>query len=237
MLPGAMQPLDLRGDPASLFVRRGELGDADFFAVGLVRHQFFLGHQRRLFQEARDLARGAQDASGRAVIVDQRLDEARGCGAISRRYPGKPFQKHREASERGAPEAVDRLGIIAHGHDIAMAAGQPPQQLDLRDIGVLEFVHEDVAEALAKLRGELRIGVQGMHGVEQLHAKGQQVAVAQQPVARAIGPRDLALLRDYGFAHATFVLGQHRPLVFVSAFERGDIALVVVGRDQLVLAT
>ncbi len=48
---------------------------------------------------------------------------------------------------RRAAEAEDGLVVVAHHRDVAMPGGQQLDQLELRVVGVLELVHEDVAIA------------------------------------------------------------------------------------------
>ena len=147
---GCVQALDFRGDPTRFLLRRREFDDADFFAVGLVRQQLLLGNERRVVDEAGDLRGRAQNARRGAVIIHQRLDKARRAGGIAARNAGKALEEDREASKRGAAEPVDGLRAIAYGDHVAMVRRQFPEQLDLRDVGVLEFVHQNVSVARAQ---------------------------------------------------------------------------------------
>ena len=65
---------------------------------------------------------------------------------------GRPEKRAVELDEgrvARAPEAVDRLVVVADDHDVVRPVGRPPEQLDeldLGDVGVLELVDEEVAE-------------------------------------------------------------------------------------------
>ncbi len=62
-----------------------------------------------------------------------------------------------EAAERGTAESVDGLIIVADNDDVAWFRAQEMQQFELRDVGVLEFIHEDVSESFLKLAAALGV--------------------------------------------------------------------------------
>ena len=116
--------------------------------------------------------RFAADSSGSKrrllVIADHRVRPRSGCAwssgnsATARRETcscarlgtwllasAEPLKKHREASVGGAAKPVNRLIMVAHGHDVAMPARQQPQQFELRDVGVLKLVDQNVAVLIA----------------------------------------------------------------------------------------
>ena len=155
---------------------------------------------------------------------------------LPRGNAGEALEENREASEGGAAEAVDGLSIVAYGDDAAMVPRQTPKKLDLRDVRVLEFVHQNVAVTLAERGGKGRVPVQQMYGIQQLHAECKHAAFAKQSVARPIGARDLPLFADRLFANTPFVLGQPVFLSLVAFRQRFGIALVIVRCNQLVLA-
>src|ERR1700751_3842718 len=106
------------------------------------------------------LGGGAQDAPGRPVVVDQRLHKSGGPCAIAARNAREALQENSEAPERSAAKAVYRLRVIADGDDIAMLPRQLPEQLDLSDVGILKFIHQDVAISRAKGGGKSRIATE-----------------------------------------------------------------------------
>ena len=111
-----------------------------------------------------------------------------------------------------------------------------PEQFDLGDVSVLEFVHQDVAIARAERRGYVEIAAQQMDGFEQLHTEREQVPIAQQPVAGSISPGDLPLFRYPLFAQPLFVLQKCVFLSRILVGQRFDIPLVIVRRNQFILA-
>src|SRR5712691_10960679 len=133
-----------------------------------------------MVDEGDDLGGGAQDARGGPVVIDERLHKSRRACAIAARNAGEALQENGEAPERGAAKAVYRLRVVAYGDDVAMVRGELPEQLDLGDVGVLEFVHQDVAITCAERAGKSRFAAKQMDGVEHLHAKREQVALAKQ---------------------------------------------------------
>ena len=67
----------------------------------------------------------------------------------------------REGGEARAPEAVDRLVVVADDHDVVRPVRRPAEQLDeldLGDVGVLELVDEDVAELALPAAQHVRAG-------------------------------------------------------------------------------
>ena len=63
--------------------------------------------------------------------------------------PREPLVELGEGGEAGAPEAVDRLVVVAHDHHVVRPVRRAAEQLDeldLGDVGVLELVDQDVPE-------------------------------------------------------------------------------------------
>ena len=122
---------------------------------------------------------------------------------------GKAIQKNREASERSPAKAVNRLPVVADHHQVGALAAQLPEQFELRDVRVLKFIDEDVAISRAEFFAQRVILAEPHDGVHDLRAKREQLALAQQEIAGAIGPRNFLKLGDFLVADATLVLG-HR---------------------------
>ncbi len=75
--------------------------------------------------------------------------------------PQKRFRKYGEAAEGRAAEAVDRLIVVADGDDVAAFAGEQPEQFELGDVGILKFVHQDVAVLVLHFPAERVVGLRG----------------------------------------------------------------------------
>ena len=238
---GIVQPLDFGRHPVRLFAKCGEFHDADFFALGIVGGQILRRQQGRRLVVQNHLARDAQYPPRRAVVFRERDEvlfqglvcpQSRGRLAGAAEFP----EKNREAAEGRAAKPVDRLVMVADRDDIAVAAREQPEQLELRDIRVLKFVDEDVAVLRAHALEQFGVGLQQFNGLQQLRAEGVQVALAQQPLAHAVDARQLLLLGQLFFGDGACVGLERGFLRLVFAALLVDVLLVVVGRDELVLA-
>ena len=96
---GRVQAIDFHCDPPGFFLRGPEFHDAHFFAVGFVRHELFLGHERRMIDERDHLASHAQNPRGGPVVIYERLNKSRGPGSIVARHAGEALEENREAPE------------------------------------------------------------------------------------------------------------------------------------------
>ena len=108
-----------------------------------------------------------QDGLGAAVILLQ-LDDP---GA------GEQVGKIHDVAEIGATEGIDGLGVVPHRHDVLMGVGQKLHQLGLEPVGVLVFVHHQVAEAVGQAAAHVLV----LH--QQAPALQQQVVIVQEGVA------------------------------------------------------
>ena len=125
--------------------------------------------------------------------------------------------------------------MIADHNQVGTLASEKPEQFELRDVRVLEFIDQDVTVARAERLPQGGIIAQPHDGVHDLRSERQQLAVAQQQVAGAIGPRDFQKLGDFLVADAALVFG-HRAADAAKTFRLlVRIALVVVRRDQFIL--
>ena len=82
---------------------------------------------------------------------------------VVRGRPREPRVELGEGGEAGAPEAVDRLVVVAHDHDVVGPVRRPAEQLDeldLGDVGVLELVDQDVAELALPAAQDVRAGLE-----------------------------------------------------------------------------
>ena len=105
-----------------------------------------------------------QDGLGAAVILLQ-LDDP---GA------GEQVGKIHDVPEVGPPKGIDGLGVVPHGHDVLMGIGQELHQFGLEAVGVLVFVHHQVAEAVGQVAAHVLVLGQ------EAPAFQQQVVVVQQ---------------------------------------------------------
>ncbi len=152
-----------------------------------------------------------QDGLGGAVVALQ-ADHGRA---------GEDFWKAQDVGHVGAPEGVDGLGVVAHGHDVARGPGDELDQPGLDPVGVLVLVHHDLAEALAQ--GVAQVFVLQQHPL-QLE---EQVVVVQQ----AVGPLDLLVaLGDGGH-----VLGVGQQVHGLPGHQLGQVQLLVAGLGDVLL--
>src|ERR1019366_9665829 len=98
----------------------------------------------------------------------------------------KAIEKNREAAERRSAKSVNRLAMIADHDQIGTLAAELPEQFELRDIGVLEFIDQDVAVTCAQRFPQCGVFAQAHDGVHNLRSEREQFAVAKQQVAGAI---------------------------------------------------
>src|SRR6188474_386523 len=65
-----------------------------------------------------------------------------------------PIRKNRaeaqDIAEGGAAEAIDRLVVVPHHHEIAVSAREQLQELELDAVGVLKLVDQEIAEPPAE---------------------------------------------------------------------------------------
>ena len=109
-----------------------------------------------------------------------------------------------------------------------MASGQQPEQFELRDVGILKFVDENVAVLLPHLLEQGLIAAQQFHRLQNLRAKRVQVALAQQALAHAVDAREFFLPGDFLFGDLQRVgleRGFARVVLSAQVF---DVALVIV---------
>ena len=105
------------------------------------------------------------------------------------------FGKIENIVHRGAPEGVDGLRVVAHGHDVAFFSGQHAHESGLHLVGVLIFVHHDLAEAQF-----LRLKNIGLVDEELLEFEEQIVVVHEGVFAFvfAVGFAELHEVRGVG---------------------------------------
>ena len=80
-----------------------------------------------------------------------------------------------ESSTRGSAKSVNGLVGISDGEDVPFAAGEPGKNLDLGEIGVLEFVDQDEPGAGTGLSQPLPVTVQQRVGASDHVTERAQV--------------------------------------------------------------
>ena len=147
----------------------------------------------------------AQDSAGGAVVLLQRDD-------LQSRIV---LRQALEVVDGGATPAVDALVVVAHGGKRRVLAHQGLEQFVLHGVGVLVFIHQQVAEAVLPLAPGLGIGAQ------QLERQADQVV----EVHRLVGVQALLVaLHHLGRREFQVILGHCRGL-------RGVQALVLPQAD------
>ncbi len=116
----------------------GDGADADGLTASRLRPQLL----RFAFERRRDDAERRRDDVGGGAVVLLELDHPR-VGEVA-------LEAANDAHVCAAP-AVDALVVVAHHAQVPGAGAQGSNQPVLRDVGVLEFVHQHVAKALAEL--------------------------------------------------------------------------------------
>ena len=165
---GAMQPLDFAGHPLRFGDVRRVRDDPHLVAVVAHGRERVLRNIDRFFIVADRLARDAQDSSGRAVVQRERPQQF---GAPGRGPRGEAIQKNREASEGRPAEAVNGLPVIADHHQVGTFSAQLPEQFELGDVRVLEFIDQNVTIARAKFFAQRIVLAEPQDGVHDLRAE------------------------------------------------------------------
>ncbi len=146
-----------------------------------------------------------------------------------------------EGARSGATKAVDRLIGIAHREHVGLFAHQQARQLDLRDVGILKFVDQHKARALASPLqvGGVLLVPQQRDGARDHVAVGSEIFRSQQLFDIAKDARDLAATaQHFLIGHQARVFGAPHPRQRnLFALQLRHISVVVVGRAQFVVTT
>jgi hypothetical protein len=157
----SMDALQLVRYPLRLLFFVGKFCDSNLLAFGPVRAQEFLWKIRAHRILSDHLRCHSQDVWRATVIFCQADTEAR---RVPAGFPcRKFFEKELKASKRGPAKAVDGLVVVADRENVSRLARQQLQQSQLRDVGVLKFVDEDIAIALLQRFPQRRIVFQQGH--------------------------------------------------------------------------
>src|SRR5580704_9774927 len=158
---GVMQPDNFGSDPLRLFFGSAKFDHADFFAFPVFSGEGFGWEQGRFFVVLDDFTSDAQDALGGAVILGQRDQEfLRTRTKFSVGDAAKALQEYSETAEGRAAETIDGLIVVADRNDVAAVARKQPKQLELGNIGVLKFIHQNVAVFILNLLAQRAVALQ-----------------------------------------------------------------------------
>src|SRR5712672_1919084 len=227
--------LQFAGNPAGFVLRRSQLDDANFLALGLVGAENFLGEIRADRVLADDLRSDAQDIRSGAVIFSQ-ADTEPG-GVLTFAPAGKAFQEQLKAAERSAAKAIDGLIVVADRENILGIIDQQLEQAQLCDVSVLKFVNENVTKAILQRGAEGGVGLQQTDCSGDQSSEGRALLFPQQLFAGAVGAINLLFAGDGFFAFRERVGVQFGAFVLKLRGELVDVSLIIVRRDQLILAT
>ena len=129
-----------------------------------------------------------------------------------RRGPPNRASNSANAAYDGAAEAVDGLVVVPHHHHVGGAVRGPAQeldQLDLGDVGVLELVHQDVAELALPAAQDVGAGLEQRRDERDLLAEVEGAAGGQLGLVGAVHDRELGEAQDLqGGAVALVLLGE-----------------------------
>ncbi len=201
------------GEQAALFLPVLEAADHEAGLVHLVeggvqRDRLALGAlgPQLLAQALRvvgdDAVGGFEDVGGGAVV----LLEANGLGALI------VGQEALDVLDLGAAPAIDGLVVVADDHHLAGVAGQHPQPGVLDAVGILEFVHQDVLEAVAVVLEDVGLVQPQLVGPQQEFGKIHQTGAI---AGLLIGLVDLLIGAGDGVAIDVDVAGA-QPLVLLA---------------------
>ena len=147
--PGRVKALQLVDDPSGLLSRTFQCNDAYFFTFILVRLQELFWKFRAHLVHRNGLGGHAKNVGCRAVVFREGDTEGRGVLTL---FPiGETLEKKFETAEGSAAETVDGLVVVTDNHDVAGIRTEQMKQFQLRDVGVLKFVNQDVLEALLEV--------------------------------------------------------------------------------------
>ena len=142
--------LDFRSHFVGLVRGVTALPYADAFAIGGIAPQRFRVLVRVVGNQC---IGGAQHAVGAAVVLFQ-LDD----------FERRVIRAQRKQIIRiGPAPGVNALVVVAHAGELACVTGNGFEQAILRIVGVLAFVHQQIADALAPGHADLVIGFQQLH--------------------------------------------------------------------------
>ena len=105
----------------------------------------------------------------------------------------KGLVEHPKGAVRGPAKPVDRLVVVPHGGDVEGGRHQPSQQLNLGKVGILEFIHQEVAVLPPAALEHFRIAVQQPDRFADQAPQARISRLFHQPPARREHARQFLL--------------------------------------------
>ena len=198
-LAAALQRLDDLTDRARLLLAVPGLGDADLLAGLAFRPQALAESLGIVGDQPR---RGGEDMAGGAVVALQPHHDG------AREIP----LEAEDVADLGAAPAVDRLVVVADAADVAMLLREQPEPQILGYVGVLVFVHEQVAEARVVFGEDVRVLREDRQVVQEEVAEIGGVR-APQPLLVGGVERRCAAVREVRAVGAGDLIGREPPVL------------------------
>src|SRR5712671_5020480 len=227
--------LQFAGNPAGFVLRHRQLDDANLLAFRLVGAENFLGEIRADRVLADDLGGDTQNIRSGAVIFSKA--DAEPSGVLTFAPAGKAFQEQLKAAERSAAKAIDGLIVVADREYILGIIDQQLQHAELRDVGVLKFVNENVTKAILQRGAKGGVALQQTDCSGDQSSEGRALLFAQQLFAGAVGASDLLFAGHGFFAFREGICVELGTLGLKLRGELVDVSLIIITGNQLVLAT
>ena len=181
------------------------------------------------------LRRHPQHVRRRAVILRQRHSPLR--RVLAGPPTRKAFQENLEAPEGRPAKSVNRLVVVPDHKNVPWLRREQAQQLDLRDVRVLKFIHQDVPEPLPQPLAQFPILPQQLHRLRDQSVQRYRILLPEQVLARSVRPRNLLLPRRLFRALEKRVFIERRSLRLEPCRQPVRVSLVLFARDQLVLTS
>ena len=181
------------------------------------------GHERGILRDERE--RGLQNGGGRTPILFQGHHPSL----------GKITLEQAKGGARCSPETVNGLVGIADGEEVALVSGEHLEDLHLREVCVLKFVHQDEAGLLAFL-AEYRRVLEQMEGAGDHVAEAAQVFFPQHALDGGENLRDLAASPQPFLFPQGMVRLAHAGDAQLAALQALDILRVPLRAHQFVVA-
>ena len=183
---------DALDDGVGLVLLIGGDDDLDRGALITGRQQRLVELQPRVVVDDEPVG-GGQDVPDRAAVLEQRdlLDRLCRSSGVPRRRLAEALLEAAEGGIRGAAEAIDRLVVVTHDHDVVGLVRSTADELEDRDlghVGVLELVDEDVAELALVAEQQVRSLGQQLDGAQHLLAEVERAPLAPAPPGTARTP-------------------------------------------------
>ena len=109
---------------------------------------------------------------------------------------GVAFWELEDVGKVGAAPRVDRLGVVADHHDVAVCRGERVNEPGLQPVGVLILVHEDGSETALVGGGDLRMGEEKFMGLGEKVVEIEGVHLLFPALVGRRHPDDLILEVD-----------------------------------------